>query len=74
VAVREEDGKETMWLAETKGEMRTKVPLKNGSAEFWCEKMSTTKHGQWHYLFAQQIMLEKALSKGAAPSRSLRRI
>jgi type III restriction enzyme len=65
VAVREEDGKETMWLAETKGEMRTNVPLKNGSAELWCKRMSTTKHGQWRYLFAQQLKLEKALSKGA---------
>ncbi len=64
VAVREEDGKERMWLAETKGEMRTNVPLKNGSAELWCEKMSTTKHGQWRYLFAQQLKLEKALNKG----------
>src|ERR1700685_2828079 len=27
VAVRSKDGKETMWLAETKGEMRTNVPL-----------------------------------------------
>jgi hypothetical protein len=41
-------------------------PLKNGSAELWCEKMSTTKHGQWRYLFAQQLKLEKALSKGTA--------
>jgi hypothetical protein len=65
VAVREGDGKETMWLAETKGEMRTNVPLKNESAELWCEKMSTTKHGQWRYLFAQQLKLEKILSKGA---------
>lgn len=65
VAVREKDGSESMWLAETKGEMRTNVPLKNGAAEQWCEKMSTTKYGQWRYLFAQQIKLEKALSKGA---------
>lgn len=64
VLVRGDDGKETMWLAETKGEMRTNVPLKNGSAEQWCEKMSTTKHGQWRYLFAQQIKLESALNKG----------
>ncbi len=64
VLVRGDNGKETMWLAETKGEMRTNVPLKNGSAEQWCEKMSTTKYGQWRYLFAQQIKLESALIKG----------
>ena len=64
VRSREDDGKETMWLAETKGEMRTNVPLKNGAAELWCEKMSTTKYGQWRYLFAQQLKLEKALIKG----------
>lgn len=64
VLVRGDDGKETMWLAETKGEMRTNVPLKNGSAEQWCEKMSTTKHGRWRYLFAQQIKLESTLNKG----------
>jgi hypothetical protein len=66
VAVGEKDGIETMWLAETKGEMRTNVPLKNGAALAWCEKMSTTKYGRWRYLFAQQVKLEKALSKGAA--------
>jgi hypothetical protein len=48
--VRGDDDKETMCLAETKGEMRTNIPLKNGSAELWCEKMSTTKHGQWRRL------------------------
>jgi hypothetical protein len=63
--VREKDGKETMWLAETKGEMRTNVPLKNGAAALWCEKMSTTRFGQWRYLFAQQLKLEKALNKRA---------
>lgn len=65
VLVRGDDGKETTWLAETKGEMRTNVPLKNGSAERWCEKMSTTKHGHWRYLFAQQLKLERTLNKGA---------
>jgi hypothetical protein len=53
-----------MWLAETKGEIRTNVTLKNAAAEHWCEKMSATKYGQWCYLFAQQIPLELALSKG----------
>lgn len=64
VVTQDKDGRETMWLAETKGEMRTNVPLKNGAAEHWCEKMSATQYGRWRYLFAQQIKLEKALHKG----------
>ena len=64
VAVRAKEGRETMWLAETKGEMRTNVPLKNGAARLWCEKMSATKYGQWRYLFAQQIKLTAALATG----------
>lgn len=28
--------------------------------------MSTTKYGNWRYLFAQQLKLEKALIKGAS--------
>jgi type III restriction enzyme len=64
VAVRNRDGSETMWLAETKGEMRTNVTLKNEAAKLWCEKMSATKYGQWRYLFAQQLKLESALAKG----------
>ena len=66
VVVRHKDGTETMWLAETKGEMRVNVPLKNDAAKLWCEKMSATQYGQWKYLFAQQVKLEQALRKGAA--------
>jgi hypothetical protein len=62
VTVRTKGGKEIMWLAETKGEMRTNVPLKNGAARLWCEKMSGTRYGQWDYLFAQQIKLTSALA------------
>jgi hypothetical protein len=65
VVVRDKDGQEVMWLAETKGEMRTNVPLKNGAAELWCGNMSSTKYGRWHYLFAQQVKLEKALASQA---------
>ena len=64
VTTRGSDGNEVQWLAETKGEMRTNVPLKNGAAQQWCDQMSATKYGQWRYLFAQQIKLEKALNKG----------
>ena len=66
VAVREKDGTETMWLAETKGEIRTNVPLKNGAAHLWCETISATKYGRWRYLFAQQLKFETALREGAA--------
>ena len=53
-----------MWLAETKGEMRPNVPLKNAAAENSCQKMSATKYGRWRYLFAQQIPLQSALFAG----------
>ena len=62
VVVRNADGSETMWLAETKGEMRLNVPLKNSAANLWCEKMSATKYGEWKYLFAQQVPLTAALN------------
>jgi hypothetical protein len=64
VAVRQGDGSEVMWLAETKGEMRTNVALKNGAATTWCEQMSATKYGKFRYLFAQQLDFELALKKG----------
>jgi hypothetical protein len=51
--------------------MRTNVPLKNGAAELWCEKMSATKYGQWRYLFAQQVKLEQALRRGAGTFAAL---
>jgi len=38
------------------------LPLKNGAAHLWCEKMSATKYGQWRYLFAQQIKLTAVLA------------
>ncbi len=66
IAVRNQEGPESMWLAETKGEMRTNVPLKNAAAKYWCDKMSTTKYGRWQYLFAQQLKLESALKGGAS--------
>lgn len=66
MAVREVDGTETIWLAETKGEMRINDSLKNSAANLWCEKISATKYGRWRYLFAQQQKLEIALKKGVA--------
>lgn len=64
VAARDSAGREVMWLAETKGEVRPNTALKSKAAEVWCEKMSGTKYGQWRYLFLQQKRLEAALTAG----------
>lgn len=65
VVVRDKDGRESFWLAETKGEIRLNTALKSEAARIWCEKMSGTKCGEWRYLFAQQRKLESALLAGA---------
>jgi type III restriction enzyme len=64
VTARDADGREVMWIAETKGEIRTNTALKSEAARLWCEKMSATKYGQWRYLFVQQRKLEAALASG----------
>lgn len=64
VAVRDLHGREVMWLAETKGEIRPNTALKRQAADAWCQKMSLTKHGQWRYLFVQQRKFERALNTG----------
>lgn len=64
IAARAKDGRELMWLAETKGEVRPNTALKSEAARMWCEKMSGTKYGQWRYLFVQQRKLESALAAG----------
>jgi type III restriction enzyme len=66
ITAREADGREVMWLAETKGEMRLNTPLKSEAARAWCEKMSGTRYGQWRFLFVQQKKLEKSLAAGVA--------
>jgi SOS-response transcriptional repressor LexA len=66
VAARDNDGREVMWLAETKGEIRPNTALKSEAARLWCEKMSGTKYGQWRYLFVQQRRLEAALAAGVS--------
>ncbi|MGQ0656776.1 MAG: S24 family peptidase [Chromatiales bacterium] len=53
-----------MWLAETKGEIRPNTALKRQAAELWCEKMSTTAHGPWRYLFVPQRRFEMAIASG----------
>jgi len=65
VVVREVDGREKMWLAETKGEIRTNTALKRQAAELWCEKTSATRYGLWKYFFVQQRKLEVALATSA---------
>ncbi|KAB2922174.1 MAG: hypothetical protein F9K22_12345 [Bacteroidetes bacterium] len=64
IAARDANGREVMWLAETKGEVRPNTALKSEAARLWCEKMSATKHGQWRYLFVQQKKFEVALTSG----------
>lgn len=60
----DKNGREVMWLAETKVEIRSNTRLKSEAARLWCEKMSSTKYGQWRYLFVQQRKLEMALASG----------
>jgi hypothetical protein len=64
IATRDEEGREVMWLAETKGEIRPNTALKNEAARMWCEKMSATAYGRWKYLFIPQRKLEAALATG----------
>ena len=64
IAARDTNGRDVMWLAETKGEIRPNTALKSEAARHWCEKMSGTKYGQWRYLFVQQRKLETALASG----------
>jgi SOS-response transcriptional repressor LexA len=64
IAARDVDGREVMWLVETKGEIRPNTALKSEAARLWCEKMSGTKYGQWRYLFVPQRKLEAALVAG----------
>lgn len=64
IAARDSAGREVMWLAETKGEIRPNTALKGEAARLWCETMSGTKYGQWRYLFVQQRKFESALTSG----------
>ena len=68
VTAREADGREVLWVIETKGEIRPNTKLKSEAAELWCQRMSTTRYGSWRYLFVQQKRFETAL---AADVRSL---
>jgi hypothetical protein len=61
VCVRNASGDESMWLAETKGEIRSNTALKSEAAELWCGKMSAAPDSNWRYLLVQQKKLESAL-------------
>jgi SOS-response transcriptional repressor LexA len=63
-AAREADGREVMWLVETKGEVRPNTRLKSEAAALWCEKMSRTRYGPWRYLFVPQRKFETAVAAG----------
>jgi type III restriction enzyme len=65
IVAREVDGREVMWLAETKGEIRSNTTLKSEAATLWCEKMSRTTYGQWRYLFVRQRKFEASVVAGA---------
>jgi len=65
------DGREVMWIAETKGEIRANTALKSEAARMWCDKMSSTKYGAWRYLFVPQRKLQSALAAGVDTVASL---
>ena len=64
VVARDQEGRETFWLAETKGEIRPNTALKSEAARLWCEKMSGTRYGRWRYLLIRQRKLESSLAAG----------
>jgi type III restriction enzyme len=63
VVTADQNGREVMWLAETKGEMRPNTPLKSQAARLWCEQISKTKYGQWRYILLPQKQFEAGLKK-----------
>jgi SOS-response transcriptional repressor LexA len=63
VLVKEPDGREVWWLAETKGEIRPSTQLKREAADLWCERMSRSGHGSWRHLFVPQRRFHKESSK-----------
>ena len=71
IATRDTDGREVMWLAETKGEVRPNTAVKSEAARLWCEKMSGTQYGQWRYFFVAQRDFEKISTADAATLNDL---
>jgi len=71
VIVKEKDGREVTWLAETKGEIRPNTALKSRAAEAWCERMSLTAHGPWRYLLVPQRPFEASMAAGVKSYEAL---
>jgi len=57
---REAGGREVIWLAETKGEIRPNTALKSEAARLWCERISRTNYRTWRYIFVPQREFERA--------------
>ena len=66
VLVRDEQGKDVWYLAETKGEIRTNTELKRQAAELWCDRLTRSGNGVWRHLFVQQRRFERAMSEGVS--------
>jgi hypothetical protein len=66
IAAQGKDGREVMWLAETKGEIRINTGLKSEAARKWCEKMSGSKYGTWNYLFVPQRKFQQIATSGVS--------
>ncbi len=71
VLVRDDQGKDVWWLAETKGEIRASTLLKREAAELWCDRMSRSGEVAWRHLFVPQRRFERAVAAGVKDFRSL---
>ena len=71
VVVKERDGREVTWLAETKGEIRPNTALKSAAAVTWCERMSLTAHGPWRYQLVSQRPFEASIAAGVKTLEAL---
>jgi type III restriction enzyme len=64
VLVRNGDGTDCWYIAETKGEIRTNTELKRQAAELWCDRMTRSGNGVWRHLFVPQRPFERAVADG----------
>lgn len=71
ILVRESNGQDVWWLAETKGEIRASTLLKREAAELWCDRMSRSGNGAWRHLFVPQRRFVKAGADGVKTFREL---
>jgi hypothetical protein len=83
IVARDADGREVMWLAEPRGEVRPNTALRSEAARLWCEKMSGTNTGtgatcssssaSWRLRWRRACARSPSWptrSSGRAPSRS----